>query len=78
MENGKDNPNNNTNPSYEILLEEIQKRDTKISDLESQISDLKNLVKANFTVGGSKASNEQSSEERKKYLIKQLEGSFRK
>lgn len=78
MENGKDNPNNNTNPSYEILLEEIKKRDTKITDLESQITDLKNLVKANFTVGGSKVSNEQSSEERKKYLIKQLEGSFRK
>lgn len=78
MENGKDNSINNSNPSYEILLEEMQKRDVKISELESQIVDLKNLVKANFTVGGNKATNEQSSEERKKYLINQLEGSFRK
>lgn len=71
------NSNNEVSLSFEYYNGELAKRDEKIASLESQVKEMRELFKANFTRNNQPSNNQESDEERKQKLEKKIKEVFR-
>lgn len=71
------NNQNDQTLSFEYYNGELAKRDEKIAHLESQITEMRALFKANFTRNGQSQNTQESDEERKQKLEKKIKEVFK-
>lgn len=71
------NSNNQESLSFEYYNGELAKRDEKIASLESQVNEMRELFKANFTRNSQSSNNQQSDEQKQEELKKKIKEVFR-